>query len=209
MRRSIPPRPTGSDTFAHWAQVVHDRLFGREANLVDSPTATWNQTANGISINASGGGAAGGTVLIACVVTELFNKDYFGVTKYDPTTEQLQGSQFNCAKCITARQSAGERIDGEKITYDNYGMGSLPENNSDNTRLAHFGVINQEWQVMHPRYLEWPPLSGATTDQFILYVSKTSRPTGVIDADGKNLNWIEVQPNRFWSYSPYLNGGND
>jgi len=184
-------------------QAVWDRLFGKAYQLVDSPTLKWNKTISGISGVAAAAGQGGGS-LTQCVITQLYNENYIGVTRYSGTSG-LVGSQFFCAKCVAGRMPAQETIDGQLVTYSQYGSVLLPVDNSDNVRLATYDSVNNEYQVMHRRYLTHP-----TTDigQCLVYVCRISGNTNIDDPDGNPITYLEVSPNREWAYSPYLNGGN-
>lgn len=184
-------------------QAIWDSLWGREAQFINSQTVKVNEGANGISWDSSGG-SGGGTSLIQCVVTELYNTSYIGVTKF--TNGELDGDQFYCSKCLTGRMPAQETIDGQLILYNNYGAGELPVDALDNTRLAAYSDTNNEWQVMHPRYIAY----AGVPDQCYVVVSKIlNAPSLDTTEDGDEVQYLEISPSRFWTYSPYLNGGND
>ena len=209
MKGHTPRKPSGSDAQFTNAKDAWEKLHGVEGRFNDTPTVKVRKTSRGYFWDATAAGPGGGTSLIQCVITELFNDDYVGVTKYDSTTGLPTGPQFNCAKCFTARMPASEVIDGETITYDHYGSNLLPANSSDNVRLAAFSPVTSEYQVCSPRYLAWPPEAGADVAQFQVIVSKLSNDVGLTDVDGNKILYIEMSPQRRWAWSPQLNGGND
>lgn len=205
-------RPTGSTPQALFMQRLWDKNFGTESRFVDSSTVAWSVTSRGITAQSSGGQGGGGTSLRQCVVTQLYNANYIGVTEFNLQDMSLTGSQFFCAKAIQGRMPMTELIDGETVAYSGYGTGTLPANMSDNSRLATFSITNNEWQVMHPRYLVYDDMvglpDGASIEQYLILVSSVQNQIGVADADGAPCKYLEVFA-RLWSYSPYLNGGND
>ena len=215
---NVPKRPSGITPFHQWCKEVHDRLFKRLV-FRNSSTVTWTQTENGISAQASAGGGSGTTVQL-CVITELFGGvedqafDYFGATPWNSQSNSLQGSQIIVAKCVTARGPFSELIDQNVIQYSEY--------NNDATRFAaNLTTQAVEFDSIHPRYVPYPgtppdlddngnPLpydSGLTINQCFVFVARTVNPTGVLDANGNQIFLLEDQPNRYWSYSPSLNGG--
>lgn len=200
-----PPRTVGSGRPGNWTKWVEDAI--RALRPIKTTTVNFGASAKGIRYNSASGGA-GGTTVQLCVITELFGGaedqafDYIGVTPYDADSDSLTGSQFICAKCITGRGPATELIDGDIETYSQYLM--------DNQRLDTLPDLSTEFHAMHPRYIVYPgPMPypiGFSIEQCQVYVCRTVNPTGVLDTGGNDIYYIENQPNRYWAWSPSLNG---
>lgn len=212
--RWFQKRPTGCRAPDALEQWIIDQLQSLQPQ--NSPTVTIShRDSKGFQMRAAPAGQGGGTSIIQCVVTELYGVagtpiDYIGVTKFDLATMTLQGSQFNCAKCISARQPLSEVIDGQTNTYSNYNAVLLPQNSADNVRLATFSETNNSYQVVHPRYLVYqdPIPEGSDIGQYLILVSTVQNNIGMTDNADSPVNYIEVEPNRYWAWSSYLNGGN-
>lgn len=213
--RWFQKRPTGCRAPDALEQWIIDHLQSLQPQ--NSPTVTIShRDSKGFQMRAAPAGQGGGTSLIQCVVTQCFGQpavpiDYIGVTAFNLQTMALSGAQFNCAKCVAARQPSAETIDGQAITYAQYNAaGQLPANNADNVRQASFNVGETEWQVVHRRYLPYPGnvQAGYDIGQFLINVSSIQNGVGMTDLNGKTIQYEEVSW-REWAYSPYLNGGND
>ncbi len=190
-----PKRPTGTTPEALFDQWVWDLLQRKFAN---SPTVRVNDLGRTISFDAEPGVIASNPIL--CVVTTLYGTDqlpghdFIGVKKWNPAANDgdgdVVGAEFMCAKCITGRMPSTETIDGIVIVYDEY---------SDNERHATFLGSDEERQVLHARYI--PFVDGQPPDQCYIIVSKTQNGTGVLDDAGTQINFIEIQPTRYWCYA--------
>ena len=215
LRYRIPKRPTGSDAYSVWKQAVHDRVF-KALRFITSNTVQANEGQNGIWFEALGGGGNGTTIQL-CAITELYGTDsdmafnYIGVTPWDVTANNnlggTTGSQFFCAKCLGGRGPATEWIDSNEIVYSQYFL--------DNQRFAvNVTTSANEFQAIHPRYIAYPgvgppfnpPNQFLDSTQFLIYVTRTTKPTGVMDPNGNNISFVEIQPSRNWAYSVSLNG---
>lgn len=201
--RWFSKRPTGADPKDLFDQWLIDRTDALTIN--DSPTIQVASAGpKGITLKAAPSGS-GGTSLIQCVITELFSslgepKDYIGVTQYNISQNQLVGSQFNCAKCITGRMPDTELIDGFEVAYayndDTSGI------DPDNTRFAFFTGYAEQREVVHPRYMVYqnplPAYMGLS--QCLIEVAMIKNSTDIL-GDGSNIMFMEQQPNRHWAYS--------
>lgn len=205
MRNSkFPPRTTGFEPLATWQQAVEQEIEGLQP--INTPTVRADRRPRGIAYNAAPPGGTGTTVQL-CVVTQLFGSDvagafdYIGVTLFDADTQTLSGSQFICAKCITARGPISEVIDGQVISYSQY--------LNDIQRFAlNTGSNASEFDSIHPRYIAWPGAlpENADVGQYELFVARTVNATGVLDADGNDIFYVEISPCRYWAFNPALNG---
>lgn len=199
-----PKRPTGSTPEALFMQWMYDQIKALQPRK--SPTVRFDRNKDGIVYHAAPGGS-GGSPLMLCMITSLYggeeqNVDYIGVTPWtfspddsgtDFTQEgQLTGSEFMCAKCVSGQQPASETIDSEEIDYFY---------SDDNTRNAVPQLTGTEAHVMHPRYMAYdednPPTDVRQT--LVLVMRVQGGWTGVQDANGNNIAYIEVQPNRYWA----------
>lgn len=199
-----PPMPTGSGREAVFQQSTKKRLD--QLKFLSSPTVTANRTTKGTYFTARGGGGSGATAKIYAI-TQLYGVasaiglpgiDYIGVTPWDPAANDgdggTTGSQIIIAKSIDGRQPGFETIDGTIIQYTY---------TDDNHRVATPESTSVENQVMHKRYIVWPnePPGDSQVDnnQILVYVQKIIGGTGVVDKDGNQLQYTEVNPNREWA----------
>lgn len=200
-----PPMPTGSGREAVFQQSTKKRLDA--LTFKSSPTVTANRTTKGIYFTARGGGGQGATAKIYAI-TQLYGVpsaiglpgiDYIGVTPWDPAANDgdggTTGSQIIIAKSIDGRQPGFESIDTSLINYTY---------TDDNHRVATPEILGSvENQVMHKRYMVWPNAppdeSMVDNNQIIVYVQKINGGTGVLDMNGNQLQYAEVNPNREWA----------
>lgn len=193
----FPKVPTGFSPEATFDQKILaaiKRLF----RLIDSPGAKWSVGERGISLNIQGLGGATGANTYLYAVTELFAdgaflniSNHFNAQKVDPNTgEILAGSTVAVAKCLSGRMPVSEVIDGTEIDY---------LYTDDNTRIAASEASASERQVMHPRYIVPPivPTPAISQVQWFVYVVKL--PGSGASIDGQQVQYLEVQPNRYWA----------
>jgi hypothetical protein len=189
MPGKIPPRPSGSNEEFTFFQWVWDELTKR---YVNSATVKISESDREISFHAAPAGN-GGTNLLQCVVTSLFQTNYMGVTQYNSTTGQTIGSEFLCAKAHAAQVPAQEIIDGITIIYSY---------TDDNTRQAAAQGFATETQKCHPRYIPFPAPDGTAVNQILLSVERVQGGSLMTASDeahfGQPINFIELSP-REWA----------
>jgi uncharacterized membrane protein len=96
--RTIPKRPTGSDDFHQWAQVVHDRVF-KKLRFNNSPTVKVNEREHGFDFEAAPAGRAGsgGGVNVYQMTVVSESNDYVTCT-YNCPGNALDGTSASVAK---------------------------------------------------------------------------------------------------------------
>jgi hypothetical protein len=204
---SVSPRPTGSDEEAMFHGETYDLTRGPGSQLRNSSTVKIRKGPKGFFLQAAPPSSGGVSKLQLYKITTLFKKDYIGAKLWNPNTDNgdgtfgaVSGSEIKIAKCIGARMPLSEIIDGVFVTYV-YDSGA-----GDNLRKASSVGYTDEWHVMHTRYLTDGFSEGVAVPPGLIFVSKSKNGTGVKDAGGNQINLIEVQPQRFWTFQSNQSG---
>ena len=157
-----------------------------------------------------GGGAGSKDELYQ--ITELFNEDYVGATKWDPTANSgngglmVEAEQVYVAKKITGRMPASETIQSGSVAataitvnYDYASQNANGNHYSENCRLASVtgGNPPSEYHVMHPRYVAFN--QGAPANYGSLISVELTDGAGVKDPDGNEIMLQETN-DRGWVY---------
>jgi len=198
MKGFLPPRPDGDDEEFLYHQSIWDRVHGPAGQINSSNTVIAERTTKGIRLRAAAGGGAQFRLRL-CKVTTLFEEDYIGVKLWNPLANDgdgdFVGREFLVAKSIPSRMPDEETIDQDLIDYT-----YADDPDADNYRKAHLAGDDPsefEWQVVHPRYVDDDPDNGQEGD--LIIVAKVSNGTGVLDQDGKQIYFVELQPCRYWA----------
>ena len=194
MRDYRPPRPTGSTPEARTAQAYWDSTYGQAAQFNNSSTAKVDRTTRGLFIKASTPGG-GGAIKVPMVITGLYNADYIGATKWNPSSNALSGGEILIAKTIFARMIQAETIDAQAFTYDYF---------TDNYRRQNKLAAIVEYQVVHPRYRIYDPgtpidPANNPVEQYLIYAERVRFGTCVLDDNGAQI-YLQESGARFWSY---------
>lgn len=189
MRGFIPPRPTGYDAEARFAQALWDASYGESSKVINSSTVRVSRTTRGTAYSAKPPAGAGSKPA-PYVTTTLFNKDYIGARPWNPVSGTFSGSEVKVAKAIYARMIPGETIDTVAYTYD-------PASYTDNFRTQLESAAIFEYQVCHPRYRIYDPTHDIS--ESLIFVERAMVGTGVVDDHGSEIYLLEVF-DRFWSY---------
>lgn len=163
---------------------------------------------NNLFINA--GTSTAGSSVQMFAITALTGGDYFtarALSNFRPVdgipSADLIGNDVKIAKPPTIRRSiTGEFIDGTNINYRD-AVGT-DDGFADNNRIANDGS-QDESQCVYPRFITITGL-GFTSDnpipltcQAVIYAAQMTGAAGVFDADGKALDWLEIEPARVWA----------
>lgn len=141
-------------------------------------------------MKAAPASSSSGSIKLA-VVTSLFSDDFIGVTFWNPTSMAKVGSEFNVAKCLSARMNPAETIDTIAFTYDYI-------DGQDNFRTQFKSAAVFEYQVMNPRYRIYDPTKDIS--ESLIFVAKVRGGSNVTDDSGTQLFYIEAQPFRRWCF---------
>jgi len=128
-----------------------------------------------LEINPGKGGVGGtSTGAQMCLITELFEEDYFGVKLFNGVT--TSGDQFNIAKSVPSRMATGQTIEGTTFSYTY---------DDDNHRTSNDGATD-EAQVMRPQFVVQNLVFAIAADHTYVTVDETE------------LLFIELNTEREW-----------
>lgn len=184
MRQSVPPRPSGSNREATFAQWVWDSIH--QLFIHNSDDIKTSRDSRGVYLRCTVQGGppkkAPPTGLTMFGITGLSVQNTFAARKFDGTN--LSGPTVVIAKDWVLRPQSSEYIDGVLITYNQ---------TDDNNRTASDGT-NTEQQVVYPRYANALGGNLPVTFSGVVFAEQPANGTGIA-----GVTWIEVRPFRTWS----------
>lgn len=182
----LPNRPTGDDAEALFAQAQWDKTHGSKGRLNNSTTVKVRRTHKGIFF-AAAPHSKGGVAVKMFAISDLVNDNYFTAKEWNGSSA---GATVTIAKQVGARLITDEMKDGHAFVYTPI---------DDNNRISN----GTDPQTVFPAYVKINNRDGlnmpdARDFQQIVFAAKSKNGTGIKDASGAKIDWIEIGPARSW-----------
>ena len=203
MSLNYPTPPSGAGSEASYHRRAMDCLKRSFPSAGVGLVA--KETPSGVVLSLAGnppsGGGGNGLIVHMFAITQLVGLDYFYAKFWNGTN---LGREIAIAKSPRLRPSViSELIDGITITYAPITTNPY-DPTGDNNRLAADPAANTESQVVFPRYTTLTDLGLVQPDvlsncQAVIFAAFPKNGTGVTQAGGKKIEWVEMQPARVWA----------